>query len=81
MSGDWRSDPITDKQNAVIVNIQANTKHQFRGKTKGEACDFIDAYIDESRSNTREIWQRINEEEARHGTPFGLERNEYGRWV
>lgn len=49
----WRDEPITEKQNAMIAMIEENACMNgafippFRGSTKGEACDYISAYIHE----------------------------------
>lgn len=47
----WRDDPITEKQEEMISNMQEDAGMNgalippFHGKTKGEACDYISTYI------------------------------------
>lgn len=47
----WRNDPITEKQEQMIANIEENAIINgafippFHGNTKGEACDYISNYI------------------------------------
>ena len=47
----WRDDPITDKQDALIAQIEEDACMNdafippFQGKTKGEASDYISAFI------------------------------------
>ena len=47
----WRSDPITEKQEQMIANIEEDAMMNgaiiplFSGKTKGDACDYINNYI------------------------------------
>lgn len=46
----WRNDPITEKQEALIAQIEEDAYMNdafippFQGKTKGEASDWIGAY-------------------------------------
>lgn len=50
----WRDDPITDKQDALIAQIEEDACMNgafippFQGKTKGEASDYISAFIEVS---------------------------------
>jgi hypothetical protein len=47
----WRDDPITDKQKALISEMQEFSEYRlpdFTGKTKGEASDYIDKWIAKS---------------------------------
>lgn len=47
----WRDDPITEKQEQTIANMEENACMNdafvppFTGKTKGEASDYISNYI------------------------------------
>lgn len=42
---EWRSEPITDKQIERIIKMQeADSLPVFRGGTRGEAADYIEAY-------------------------------------
>jgi len=49
-TGSWRNDPITDKQKEMINSIYNACKYlgdnlnEFKGTTKGEACDYISKY-------------------------------------
>lgn len=49
----WRDDPMTEKQENLIALIEKCACENlsfipgFSGTTKGEACDYISAYIDE----------------------------------
>lgn len=45
--GNWRKEPITQKQKEYIEEMQKVSHFplpQFDGKTKGEACDYIEKY-------------------------------------
>lgn len=48
----WRDDPITEKQEALIAQIEEDACMNnafippFQGNTKGEACDYIGNFID-----------------------------------
>ena len=47
----WRDDPITDKQEAMIAQIEEDACMNdalippFHGQTKGDASDYISAYL------------------------------------
>ena len=44
----WRNDPVTEKQMQLIQDIQEFSEYHppaFKGKTKGEASDYINAHI------------------------------------
>lgn len=47
----WKNDPITEKQNQMIARIEEDAMMNnafippFDGKTKGDACDYINKYI------------------------------------
>lgn len=47
----WRDDPITEKQEALIAQIEEDACMNdafippFHGNTKGEACDYIGNFI------------------------------------
>lgn len=50
----WRNDPATEKQLALIEQMYEDAGMNgailpppFRGKTKGEACDYISRHIGE----------------------------------
>lgn len=63
----WRFDPITEKQKAYIFEMQEFSELPlpfFRGKTKGEAADYINRYIKiahESVLEHHEDWGDIND--------------------
>ena len=48
---DWRSDPVTERQKELIAEIEENSRMndafipEFKGTTKGEACDYISEYL------------------------------------
>lgn len=64
---DWRFDPITEKQKAYILEMQEFSELPlpfFRGRTKGEAADYINRYIKiahESVLEHHEDWGDIND--------------------
>lgn len=51
---EWRSDPITDKQIERIIKMQeASRLPVFRGRTKGEAADYIEMHDKEAEYELR----------------------------
>ena len=52
VSPNWSNDPMTEKQKEMIASMQENAGingalplPDFNGKTKGEACDYIQANL------------------------------------
>ena len=51
----WRDDPATEKQLAYIQEMQEFSEFplpSFEGKTKGEASDYINKYIEQAHEGT-----------------------------
>lgn len=55
----WRDDPATEKQLEMIRNMNEFSEYPlppFKGKTKGEASDYIDTWIAKSHESILDCW-------------------------
>ena len=50
----WRDKKITSKQAIMILKMEKLGCSEFIGKTRGDACDYIKAHMDEYKFNTHD---------------------------
>lgn len=50
----WRDKKITPKQAIMILKMEKMGCSEFIGKTRGDACDYIKAHMDEYKFNTHD---------------------------
>lgn len=64
---DWRNEPMTEKQREFINTVKNDFK-DFHGKTKGEACDYIDEFMEyDKRRREEESWEAEAMWDSLHG--------------